>query len=60
MWGDFTVFYRIRDQKRLACVSVSKEFEDIEQAKIDIMLQWTDPDIECWKVRFDCIWYFKK
>ena len=58
MLADFTVFYRIRDQKRPACVSVSKECEDIEQAKIDIMLQWTNPDIVCLKVRFDSILYF--
>lgn len=50
MWGDL---------QRPGCVSVCREFEDIEQAKIDIMLEWTDRDIECLKVRFDCITYFK-
>lgn len=59
MWGDFTVFYRIRDQKRLACVMVPKNFNDIEQAKIDIMLKWSTEYVECLKVRFDRIWYFK-
>lgn len=60
MWGDFTVLYRLKKSDHLACVNVSIYFEDIEQAKIDIMLRWTTEYFECWTVCFDRIWYFGK
>lgn len=60
MLVSFTVFYVCRDYPtHLACFHAARLTNDIEQAKIDIMLSCTDRDCLVKRVRFDCIDFYR-
>lgn len=60
MLVSFTVFYVCRDYPdNLACFHTSRLTNDIEQAKIDIMLSCTDRDCLVKRVRFDGIDFYR-
>lgn len=58
MFLNFTVFLRDRETHRINCYSKCVVSDDIEHARHNILVESSDYDFECIKVRFDGIEYF--